>query len=193
MFTFLTITLRFLRRQTRTKPYRDLADIVRSYNHRVTFTTSLYKSHDAHTMTLRKSQGVGTLTVQLSCNYVHGFERPSMFIFGFHLNCVSKSCDHKSCNEEASVVVFFVCGRVPWLYQYRTGGFMLFVILCPGTPEGSTDSGSAFKASQKTGQRLKVSSDRLGEAGNRTCDPWFTRHRLIPYTTANMVPRYGTA
>ena len=47
---------------------------------------------------------------------------------------------------------------------------MLFVVLCPGTPEGSTGSGSGFKASQKTGQRLKVSSDRLGEAGNRTCD-----------------------
>ena len=61
---------------------------------------------------------------------------------------------------------------------------MLFVALCPGTPEGSTGSGSGFKASQKTGQRLKVSSDRLGEAGNRTCDPWFTRHRFIPYTTA---------
>ena len=39
---------------------------------------------------------------------------------------------------------------------------MLFVVLCPGTPEGSTGSGSGFKASQKTGQRLKVSSDRLG-------------------------------
>ena len=49
---------------------------------------------------------------------------------------------------------------------------MIFVVLCPGTPEGSTGSGSGFKASQKTGQRLKVSSDRLGEAGNRTCDPW---------------------
>ena len=52
---------------------------------------------------------------------------------------------------------------------------MLFVVLCPGTPEGSTGSGSGFKASQKTGQRLKVSSDRLGEAGNRTCDPWFVQ------------------
>ena len=61
---------------------------------------------------------------------------------------------------------------------------MLFVVLCPGNPEGSTGSGSDFKASQKTGQRLKVSSDRLGEARNRTCDPWFTRHRFIPYTTA---------
>ena len=61
---------------------------------------------------------------------------------------------------------------------------MVFVVLCPGTPEGSTGSGSGFKASQKTGQRLKVSFDRLGEAGNRTCDPWFTRHRFIPYTTA---------
>ena len=64
---------------------------------------------------------------------------------------------------------------------------MVFVILCPGTPEGSTGSGSGFKESQKTGQRLKVSSDRLGEAGNRTCDPWFTRHRFIPYTTAKHV------
>ena len=80
--------------------------------------------------------------------------------------------------------ITFVCGRVPWLYQYWPGGFMLFVVLCPGTPEGSTGSGSGFKASQKTGQRLTVSSDRLGEAGNRTCDPWFTRHRFIPYTTA---------
>ena len=29
-----------------------------------------------------------------------------------------------------------------------------------------------------------ISSDRLGESGNRTFDPWFTRHRFIPYTTA---------
>ena len=36
---------------------------------------------------------------------------------------------------------------------------MPFVVLCPGTPEGSTGSGSGFKTSQKTGQRLKVSSD----------------------------------
>ena len=57
---------------------------------------------------------------------------------------------------------------------------MVFVVLCPGTPEGSTGSGSGFKASQKTDQRLKVSSDRLGEAGNRTCDPWFTRHSTYP-------------
>ena len=60
---------------------------------------------------------------------------------------------------------------------------MLFVVLCQGTPEGSTGSGSGSKASQKTGQRLKVSSDRLGNAGNRTCDPCFTRHSFIPYTT----------
>ena len=39
---------------------------------------------------------------------------------------------------------------------------MLFVVQCPGTPEGSTDKSSGFKASQKTGQRLKVSSNRLG-------------------------------
>ena len=50
------------------------------------------------------------------------------------------------------------------------------MVLCPGTPEGSTGSCSGFKASQKTGQRLKVSFDRLGEAGNRTCDPWGQLH-----------------
>ena len=61
---------------------------------------------------------------------------------------------------------------------------MVFVVLCPGTPEGSTGSSSGLKASQKTGQQLKVSSDRLGEAGNQTCDPWFSKHRFIPYTTA---------
>ena len=59
---------------------------------------------------------------------------------------------------EATIHYTIVCGRVPWLYQYWPGGFMLSVILCPGTPEGSTGSGSGFKASQKTGQRLKVSS-----------------------------------
>ena len=68
---------------------------------------------------------------------------------------------------------------------------MFTVVLCPGTPEGSTGSGSGIKASQKTGQRLKVSSDRLGEAGNRTCDPWFTRHRFIPYTTAAYPLHHG--
>ena len=61
---------------------------------------------------------------------------------------------------------------------------MFTVALCPGTPEGSTGRGSGFKASQKMRQRLNVSSDRLGEAWNRTFDPWFTRHRFIPYTTA---------
>ena len=99
----------FFRRQTRTKLYRDLGDIVRQpQGYRTIIVLSSrppYKSHDARMMTLRKSQGVGTLTVQLSCNYVHGFKRLSMFIFAFHLNYISKSCDHKSCYEEASVLV----------------------------------------------------------------------------------------
>ena len=70
---------------------------------------------------------------------------------------------------------------------------MLFVDLCPGTPEGSTGSGSGFKASQKTGQRFKVSSDRLGEAGNRTCDPWFTRHSAYPLHHGGFSIHYTTA
>ena len=46
---------------------------------------------------------------------------------------------------------------------------MILWFLCPGTPEGSTGSGSGLKASQKTGQRLKVSSDRLGEEEKAFC------------------------
>ena len=52
------------------------------------------------------------------------------------------------------------------------------MVLCPGAPEGSTGSGLDFKESQMTGSELKVSSDRLGQVGNRTCDPWFTKHNL---------------
>ena len=50
---------------------------------------------------------------------------------------------------------------------------MVFVgiFFCQGAPEGSTGSGSAFKVSQKTGTRLKVSSDRLG-ARNQIRDFW---------------------
>ena len=36
------------------------------------------------------------------------------------------------------------CGRVPWLYQYWPGGFMVCGSF-PGTPEGSTGSCSGFK------------------------------------------------
>ena len=43
---------------------------------------------------------------------------------------------------------------------------MFFVVLCLEAPEGSTGCGSDFKASQKTGPWLKVSSDRLIDAGN---------------------------
>ena len=34
------------------------------------------------------------------------------------------------------ICLSYFCGRVPWLYQYWPGVFMLFVVLCPGTPEG---------------------------------------------------------
>ena len=68
--------------------------------------------------------------------------------------------------------------------QYWPGGFMVLWSLMSRSTRRLTGSGSDFKASQKTGPRLKVSSNRLGEAGNQTCYPWFTRHRFIPYTTA---------
>ena len=82
-------------------------------------------------------------------------------------------------DKQLFVAVFLGCTNTG-----RDCVYGFFVVLCPGTPKGSTSSGSGFKASQKTRPQLKVSSDRLGEAGNRTFDPWFTRHRFIPYTTA---------
>ena len=47
------------------------------------------------------------------------------------------------------------CGCVPWLYQYWPGGFMLFVVLCPGIPEGLTGSGSDLKHLRRWGNGLK--------------------------------------
>ena len=74
------------------------------------------------------------------------------------------------------IYIFF--GRDPWLYQYWPGGIMAFVVLCPETPEGSTGSDSGFKASQKTGQRLKASSDRLGASHLCFCgrDVWLYQY-----------------
>ena len=46
-----------------------------------------------------------------------------------------------------------------------------FMFRCSGAPQGSTGSGSDFKASQKTGLQLKVSSDRLGELGIEPATP----------------------
>ena len=42
---------------------------------------------------------------------------------------------------------------------------MVYVVLCPGAPEGSTGRGSGSKNISKAGQHLKDSSDRLGEPG----------------------------
>ena len=55
---------------------------------------------------------------------------------------------------------------------------MLFVVLCPGTPGGSTGSGSGFKASQKM---LEVSSDRLGELKDFDCQCTFFFFLTIIY------------
>ena len=79
----------FFRLQTRTQSFRDLADMVQQpQGYRAVIVLSSQPPYINHTITLRlrksqpKSQGVGTLTMQLSYNYEHGFKRPSMFIFG---------------------------------------------------------------------------------------------------------------
>ena len=48
---------------------------------------------------------------------------------------------------------FILFVAIPWVVTSTgLGGFMLFVVLCPGTPEGLTGSGPGFKVYQKTGQ-----------------------------------------
>ena len=62
--------------------------------------------------------------------------------------------------------------------QYWPDGFMFFVVLCPGTPEGSTGSGFGAKVSQKMGYGLKSHQTDWEKPGIEPGNPWFTRHRL---------------
>ena len=58
-------------------------------------------------MTLRKSQGVGTLTMRL-CMGIHVNGHPCSFL-DTHLKRVSKPCDGNPCYEEACVFLL-----IPW-------------------------------------------------------------------------------
>ena len=71
--------------------------------------------------------------------------------------------------DHSNHVVFKTfCGFSMGSNQYWVGRvYDLCVYFMMGTPEGSTESVFFYE-----------------EAGNRTCDPWFTRHRFIPYTMA---------
>ena len=93
VFTLLAITLQFISATNWDKPLQTPCGYPTttarlSCSHRVIFRTFSYELHDVHTITLRKSHGVGTLTVRLSCHYVHGYKQPSMFIFG----CTLEPC-----------------------------------------------------------------------------------------------------
>ena len=59
------------------------------------------------------------------------------------------------------------------------------MVLCPGALEGSTVSGSGFKASQKTEQRLKVLYDRLREF--RSIEHLNYREADIKYITPKII------
>ena len=78
-------------------------------------------------------------------------------------------CMKNNCLWPCSLAVPVLVG---WIYG--------FVVLCPGTPEGSTGSCSGFKASQKTGQQLKVSSDRLEKLGIEPATPGLQDIGLSP-------------
>ena len=69
--------------------------------------------------------------------------------------CWAKAYPHELFRQFYVQKYIFFCGRVPWLYQYLPGGFMLFVVLCPGTPEGSTGSVLVLKRLKGWGNGLK--------------------------------------
>ena len=66
---------------------------------------------------------------------------------------------------------------------------VLCFFFCPAASEGSTGNCSGLKASQSTGPRLKVSSNRLGEPGIElgtpgyeaidlsTCNKFYSKYR----------------
>ena len=57
---------------------------------------------------------------------------------------------------------------------------MVFVILCLGTPKGSTGSGSGFKASQKMGHNLKSHSTDWEKPGIEPTTPGLQDIGLTP-------------
>ena len=77
----------FFRRQTRTKPYRDLADIVQQPQG---YRTIIVSSSQIARCPYEDLAGVDTPTLQLSFNFVHEFKRPSMFIFWYILELCFK-------------------------------------------------------------------------------------------------------
>ena len=76
--------------------------------------------------------------------------------------------------------------------KYCPGGFMvLSSFFMSKSTQRLNHIGSGFKASQKMGPQLKVLPDRLGEAGNRTCDPLFKSQMLLSYTTEVLLKALG--
>ena len=55
---------------------------------------------------------------------------------------------------------------------------MFFVVLCSDSPKGSPAVVLVLKRLRRWGCSL-ILSNRLGEAGKRTCDHLFTRHGFI--------------
>ena len=94
----------FFQRQTRKKPYRGLADIVRQpQGIRAVIVLSSQPPNINCMMTLRKSQGVGTLTVHCHVSMCMDLNGHPFTFWDVHLNRVSKSCDDKSCYQETIV------------------------------------------------------------------------------------------
>ena len=62
------------------------------------------------------------------------------------------------------------------------------MVLCPGAPEGSTDSGSGFKASQKTGHSLKSHPTDWEKSGIEHATPGLQDIGLSPTPRWLLIP-----
>ena len=74
----------------------------------------------------------------------------------------------------------FACDHVPWLYQYWPGGFMLFVVLCPGTPEGSTAVVLVLKRLRRWDNSLKSHPTDWEKPGIKPATPGLQDIGLSP-------------
>ena len=88
----------------------------------------------------------------------------SEFVHDLDNNSKNPAIVHPRINPAFPILKLFCdCSLV--LTSTGPGRFMVLVVLCPGAPEGSTDSGSGLKCLRRRESQLSVSSNRLGEPG----------------------------
>ena len=98
-------------------------------------------------------------------------------------------CAQRHCKHKTGLHRNFVCHRVPWLYQYWQGGFMLFVVLCRGTLKAQPAVVLVLKRLRRQGNGLRSHPTDWEKPGIEPATPGLqdiglspTPCRLSPYS-----------